>query len=288
MDKERLNHLTQEGDPEAAEEFMRIALRSGDRQGQIDAAFGILVDSVGSGDASRSREMFDFLMSLEAYEEAFCWFQDEISRLKVLATCPKCEGTGKVLSHYSDKTRYEKPCEKCDEGGLLPLDEAAEVACLLSRFPFSVDQKERLSLYFRCLEIWYPQGWAEWIIKHRDSTDTISETARWIERSVPVKNCYDPTAPENLYNPENYLETTVLELPEVPLCVCNGEGGCSHCLGRCPVCGMSMENYRNRSPKIKFNNPNHPLWCAGSRDGYCRGGGCEYCNDSDKCQRCGK
>jgi len=267
-DETRLNLLTQEGDPGAAEELLRRATRTGDRQGQIDAAFGVLVDASDSSDHLRTRKAFETLRALEAHEEAFCWFPDEVSRLEGIALCGHCGG----IEHHSHT------CPECQDNKFLPNDDAGEVADLLVEFiPHIKDKRGLYLLYLRCLTIWWPERW----------TDYFRDKGPYQLRSS-VQEFYQASMWNNVSTIKDLEVPDYTWLPDPGRCICNGRGGCTFCQGRCPGCGnISWDEFLRLTPR-QHRNSYDEYGCVGSRDGYCCGGSCDYCHESSRCPRCGK
>lgn len=240
MDAERISRLSQGGDEAAAQVLLRSSQRRGDPQGQIEAAFAILVNSSGTEDFVKAKEMFKLLFSLGAYEEAFCWFPDEVARLEkeALVSCPRCNGLGVEAAMFGGK----KSCKKCHgnkykgqngEG----FDELGEMASLLSQFEGKVEDRNSLiHLYFRCLVVWWPEHWQTWYEKAAYSI------------SPELRNWF-------MYPDHTTVFYQKVRLVEAGPCICKGKGGCYFCKycrsgiscercydsGKCSRCGKGEE-----------------------------------------------
>jgi hypothetical protein len=254
MDPRAQDDLIQGGDAYSAQMRLRELQRHGETLEDPDVAYVLLLDAIEEDDPDTQREMVELLLSLEAYEEALGWFPDEVKRLEELSECSRCGGSGEepLMPRTRPVLAYVE-CSECAGQERFKVDEAAEVGTLLARIFEHVDSKEQVAeLYVRCLRAWYPWEWRRWFDRR----------GSW---GVKIEGEWGNVVMVSLQEDA--------ELEEVPSCICGGHGGCPHCYGQCPACG---------------NEEQQEYGCLGSRNGYCRGGGCGHCNDNNVCPRCGK
>lgn len=267
-DLDRITRDSMGGDASAAQEMLRLARRRGDKDGQVDAAFAILVDD--SSNLETQKEMVEILTKLENWDVVFAWLSDQVDALEEKSKCPECKG------HESTGG-----CSECDgDHGWIQFDEAREIGNHIVVFSKLYQAKtDVLLLFLRCLRTWYPWGWRDMLRKkmpnvYRDlqNCDFYPLLMSWYNTNA--KSRWDDCP----------------SLFGIPTCICIVKGKCPGCVDWCQKCGHGpcefddpedgmFSNSFTRQARIQSK-------CAATANRYWQEHECEVCYGTGRCMRC--
>lgn len=268
-DLDRITRDSMGGDVSAAQEMLRQAQRRGDIDGQVDAAFAILIDDDSNLETQKS--MVEILTRLENWDVVLAWLLDQVDALEEKSRCPECKGRETTGG-----------CSECDgDHGWIQLDEAQGIGNHIVAFSKLYRARtDVLLLFLRCLRTWYPWGWRGML------EDKLYSVWRDLQNCdfYPLLMRWYNTNAENKWD-------DCPNLFEIPTCVCIVKGKCQRCVGWCQNCGHGPCEFteedglfsRSFTHMARVNKK-----CEATIATYPRRyeGGCDICGDSGNCQRC--